>query len=865
MKNKKNLLIITFIIIFVSAIAVLMLNQKSYAITDTEQSLNHRTADTTYGNFSDVSNGTIEYKYSSSVVFKSFSGTRGSTDFNDAVKVLEKSSGTVDSWGTGEETGSEDWDNIDLRYKLYNTGDYLTVRLKNSAVDTQGNLMDVVIKVKVTGMVSSDDDAYGQFSIFNKYKLIDNSKTQKGFVPEDQERSRDVVKNIQKGSPILFGLGARSAHISYTMTYYKGGTINTASDLTDTNKAQNIRAINSFFYDLDVPRESHPARPDMEFLDGDEGFVPLNGKSKIYYNAGNIHPTGASNYVTLTPRDNGISSSVHAGYTLSGGNDTNAIWYQSSAFMTTDEVDNSLNFLYGGTGCGIMFGFFSPYKYDLPAPVKSVVDKKEYYYTGESFTYRVSQYVPNNYFGQDLGFHGDDSNPLFSNIPKTTRYTSFVLKDSIEKYLTVNQNGITIKNDIGQDFTTSFDISVVPDPSNSEKTLVTATAKSAALDNSAFYAHTINLDIPVTIKKSGVNVATIPNIATRQFDVDPEPVPTNPVDIDIVYKLIVKHLEKGTNIVLDDSTGENRDTLKSGDVYNDSHISERAKQTHKYVETVVEPEGTIKNDANEPTITITDHDVTITYYYARANANLYKTDSTDKTIDVVPGAILEVYDSDNKMVAKWTTKENVKYCNLAEVQNTEGCEVTEVLKPNSTYTVKETKTPSGYATGSDLVFKTGAAGFPVDEKGEYTNGIEFKNDPIKICIISVDMNDTPIPGMVTEITKMDGTRFEMIDKRNGNKLNPFTSVSDYTCRKYVPVDDYNIDEIEVVGDYIKEGIKKITVKDTPEVQNFIIYNSLKVPKTNLNNTKLLAIIATVFAAFGLGAFAFVKYRNKKTN
>lgn len=110
--------------------------------------------------------------------------------------------------------------------------------------------------------------------------------------------------------------------------------------------------------------------------------------------------------------------------------------------------------------------------------------------------------------------------------------------------------------------------------------------------------------------------------------------------------------------------------------------------------------------------------------------------------------------------------------------------------------------------------------------------------------------------MVVEMAKKDGSVYQK-----------FTSTKEETCYKYVKVDEYTIDEVEVVGDYIKEGIKNITVKDTPETQHFIIRNELKVPKTSLNSGKVISVIAIVFAAFGFGisAYEIIKYRSKKTN
>lgn len=118
---------------------------------------------------------------------------------------------------------------------------------------------------------------------------------------------------------------------------------------------------------------------------------------------------------------------------------------------------------------------------------------------------------------------------------------------------------------------------------------------------------------------------------------------------------------------------------------------------------------------------IIDKDVIVTYYYKKVPANLLKKDSTTK--NYVLNAELTVYDSTNKVVSKWKTQEENELkdnlsCDLATVGNNNGCEVITAIEPNMTYIVKETKTPPGYATSPDYIFKVDANGNLKDTNGK---------------------------------------------------------------------------------------------------------------------------------------------------
>lgn len=850
MKDKKKIGLILIVVLIVGVVGMVIFKNVSYAASYASQIPNTRTENTTtvYKDFGDLQEitdqngnvGALDAEYSNSIFFKAFNTDNSNAD--KYIFILGKSSSSIIT----------EADNDVVSFRLRKETDYLTLLFKDSAVDTEGNLMDIVVKldnVKLYGNTTSNgykichpDPENSQHNseirlrVYKTYRFFPSSVHQGDEITSNvaavvqSENNRTI---INKGDPVLFGLGTACGEVNYTMTYYRAGTVNPVNGLSDlkaSNVATNVKKINTFMYDFDIPASIHTDRPFVEMFDGEEGILPLNGKSTIYYNQQG-KTNGNRNNVILQEQDNiGISIKEHnASPAFTAGDDRNidVPWYQDSMFMTTEDVNGELNFRYGGTGCGIMFGFFSPYRYKIPAPEKVVLNKKELYRVGETFTYRISQYVPNNYWSGKLGYHN-----IYSNIPETTQYSSFVIRDTFENHLTPGAvSSIKVYTESGEDVTRKFTVNV------SGQNL-TVTANPTELTKSEFYAHYYNVDVPVTIKTTGVNVKTIVNRATRQFNTDPNPVPTPDVPINIYYKLIVKHLEEGTNRTLAPQTEEDK---YSGDSYTTTQSSDVLASGYEYV----------RVDGDTPSGTIVDHDIEVIYYYKKATS-LLKTDSTNNKH--VPNAELTVYDSTNKVVARWNTTNDKQSCDLSVAGNSDGCEVITAIEANKTYTVKETKTPRGYATSPDYIFSVDANKNLKDKDGNSIDSINIKNIPIIVCIQVVDTNDVNIVGMGVEMRTKNGTKYQTFTSENGE-----------TCYTYVPVDEYELEETKVIGEYEKAENEDAKVIDTPEVQHFKLINPLKVPKTSLDTSKVLMIVAVVFAAFGIGAFGIVKYRNKKSN
>ena len=130
----------------------------------------------------------------------------------------------------------------------------------------------------------------------------------------------------------------------------------------------------------------------------------------------------------------------------------------------------------------------------------------------------------------------------------------------------------------------------------------------------------------------------------------------------------------------------------------------------------------------------------------------------------------------------------------------------------------------------------------------------MKDAPIEACILKTsEDSDEGLPGGEFEIYTEDGTLYE-------------TFVSDYveTCFPYMPVGTYTIKEVKAPDGYkITNEETTIVVKDTAEKQVFEITNEVDVPKTSLDYSRIIIIIASVFMVFGICLVGYYGYKKQK--
>lgn len=175
--------------------------------------------------------------------------------------------------------------------------------------------------------------------------------------------------------------------------------------------------------------------------------------------------------------------------------------------------------------------------------------------------------------------------------------------------------------------------------------------------------------------------------------------------------------------------------------------------------------------------------------------------------------------------------------------------------PAGTYTLTETMTPElqrqGYSSESETVT------FTVDADGNVSSDLDMKDAPIKACIykVSKDSKD-PIAGAV----------FEIYEKGSDTPYTTLTSseMKDNNCIDRLPFGTYIVKEIKAPDGYeISNEEIEIEVKNTKERQEFYIEDEVIAPRTALDNTQLLIIIASIFMMFGIGLVGY--YGFKKQN
>ena len=373
-------------------------------------------------------------------------------------------------------------------------GGNIKVKITNCSTDASGNMCDAIVTV----------DNVKLFNVETSPEYIRNRWNGYFAGNINVDTTRMVLKFGRYNNLITTWLEAYYASARYTITYYKAGT----------NTVANVPYLTSTLYDMDVPVANMADKLKNEYLGGSEGFF-TNNEGAIYYDKNTKWIVDAKN---VPSGYYGASAPVPDNCPVA----SNVIEKETSVVTIQKLKSSSYTFYYSGRSCGLAWVFASPYAFELKPPQKTVSSNTVF--EGESFNYKIEQYVPNNYYAGILDFITNSAGS----------FRSFIIRDRLDSNLKVNGN-ITVKNDDGKDMTSWFDIVV------DENNVVNVTLKSAYLKNSVFYNHTYIVTLPVCIKEgSGVRVgASIKNKAmTFITDGDgPGTVTTEEVPVNLKYNL----------------------------------------------------------------------------------------------------------------------------------------------------------------------------------------------------------------------------------------------------------------------------------------------------------------------------------------
>ena len=277
-------------------------------------------------------------------------------------------------------------------------------------------------------------------------------------------------------------------------------------------------------------------------------------------------------------------------------------------------------------------------------------------------------------------------------------------------------------------------------------------------------------------------------------------------------------LESGYYYLVEEEAPEN--FVKSNIIYK---FSVGKFDPNDIVDEIEEGENVVFVESNNDVITITN------------KPGVVITKSDLSTGGCVEGAKLVVKDQNGNVVDEWTSS-----CDV-------GSDSHEISLDPGTYTLTEEITPEGYATAETITFT-------VDSNGNVDTSLDMKDAPIEACILKTsEDSEEGLPGGEFEIYKEDGTLYEK-----------FTSDYVATCFPYMPVGTYTIKEVKAPEGYkISNEEITITVEDTSERQIFEITNELDVPKTSLDYSRIIIIIASVFMVFGVCLVGYYGYKKQK--
>lgn len=253
-------------------------------------------------------------------------------------------------------------------------------------------------------------------------------------------------------------LYTNGASTHFTMKYVKTGT----------DVEANIKGAIATIYDIDIYKTST-----TDLLNACE-FVSIdNSVGNIYYQKNTLlsdtNNNGACVYINKDPSSLGLFTQDNAPYDY------------SSATIVESFDDSTYRMYYGGEYCGIGYTFASPYMFSVDSPLITV--DKDRVFENEKFNYKITQYIPNNFFAKKFSF--------ISNI---NEWNNVNITGKLDPCLNVTGN-IAISNEKQEDVTSMFDIEVT-------ENLVTATIKQSSLSEPDFYAHYYNMSIPVCFKEN---------------------------------------------------------------------------------------------------------------------------------------------------------------------------------------------------------------------------------------------------------------------------------------------------------------------------------------------------------------------------
>lgn len=255
--------------------------------------------------------------------------------------------------------------------------------------------------------------------------------------------------------------------------------------------------------------------------------------------------------------------------------------------------------------------------------------------------------------------------------------------------------------------------------------------------------------------------------------------------------------------------------------------------------------------AYDPESTSNYGKITLTIDYVKKNKVTISKKSITGTSEV-PGATLVIKDSKGTVVSTWVTKTTTTSVELAA----------------GTYTLEETKAPTGYILNKNKITFVVSDDGKVKVNNKEVSVVEMRNTPIIVNISKRSINGkSELPGAKLTIKDKDG---KVAKDVNGKELT-WTSTTEEVKFHLVPGTYYLSEEIAPKGYELSETVIKFVVGEDGTVKsdnknvdnNLIVYTNTPSPEEVKTGSFLIYIIVIGTLSAGAATYFALKH-NRET-